>query len=276
MDPALLKEREIFKRRALQQPVIEKKRPKHSDVSKSKLSKRPRPTSAAPEFDYKTVASSSQNRFAILAKIVKHLKEKHQQGDSYPITVDEILEETFQCDVNPRDRHWLQTQALVNNPKVEIVDGDTFKFKPKYQIRDRKELLKFLNKQDLRGEGGIMEADVVESLANAHKAMKHLGDKLLFVTRPIDKKRVLFYNDKNYNFSVDEDIRKLWRSVAVEGVDEGKIGEYLSIQGITSMQDVGVRPAVQKRKKLTKKRPAKFKTHNEHISDVLVDYSSKN
>ena len=30
-----------------------------------------------------------------------------------------------------------------------------------------------------------------------------LGDQIVFVTRP-DKKRILFYNDKSYSFSVDE------------------------------------------------------------------------
>ena len=34
---------------------------------------------------------------------------------------------------------------------------------------------------------------------------------------------------------------KLWRGVAVDGIDENKIEDHLEKQGITSMQDVGLR-----------------------------------
>ena len=44
-----------------------------------------------------------------------------------------------------------------------------------------------------------------------------------------------------HHFPVTADIQKLWRSVAVEGIDESKIGDHLHKQGITSMQDVGIR-----------------------------------
>ena len=37
------------------------------------------------------------------------------------------------------------------------------------------------------------------------------------------------------------EIKKLWRTVTVEGVDERKIEEYLQKQGITSMQDIEVK-----------------------------------
>ena len=44
-------------------------------------------------------------------------------------------------------------------------------------------------------------------------------------------------------FSVSE-FQKLWRGVSVEGQDERKIEEYLDKQGITSMQDVGLKKVV--------------------------------
>ena len=40
------------------------------------------------------------------------------------------------------------------------------------------------------------------------------------------------------------DFQKLWRSATVDGVDEGKIEEHLKKQGITSMQDAGLRKVV--------------------------------
>ena len=36
----------------------------------------------------------------------------------------------------------------------------------------------------------------------------------------------------------------MWRSVAVEGLDEAKIEDYLTRNGITSMQEAGIRKVV--------------------------------
>lgn len=38
----------------------------------------------------------SQHRFSALAKIVRYLRSKHQEGDDYPLTLEEILDETNQ------------------------------------------------------------------------------------------------------------------------------------------------------------------------------------
>jgi transcription initiation factor TFIIE subunit beta len=54
-----------------------------------------------------------------------------------------------------------------------------------------------------------------------------LGEEILFVTRPHDKKKVLFYNDKACSFQVDDEFQKLWRAAAVDGMDDEKIEEYL-------------------------------------------------
>ena len=71
----------------------------------------------------------------------------------------------------------------------------------------------------------------------------------------------------------DEEFVKQWRSVSVDGVDDGKIEEYLTKQGIASMQDNGVKVrAIPKRKKgvVSRKRAPK---DNQHMAGVLEDYS---
>ena len=93
-------------------------------------------------------------------------------------------------------------QALVNNPKIEVVDGK-YAFKPKYNLKDKKALLRLLDQHDQRGLGGILLEDIEEGLPNSQKAVKALGDQILFVNRP-DKKKILFFNDKSCQFSVDE------------------------------------------------------------------------
>lgn len=46
----------------------------------------------------------------------------------------------------------------------------------------------------------------------------------------MDKKKVLFYKDKT-TITIDEEFQKLWRSVAVDAMDDAKIDEYLDKQG---------------------------------------------
>lgn len=45
------------------------------------------------------MAGSSQYRFGVLAKIVKHMKIRHQDGEDQPISLDDILDETNQLDI---------------------------------------------------------------------------------------------------------------------------------------------------------------------------------
>lgn len=53
-------------------------------------------------FSYKTMAGSSSYRFGVLARIVRHMKQRHQQGDDHPLTLDEMLDETNQLDVGSK------------------------------------------------------------------------------------------------------------------------------------------------------------------------------
>jgi transcription initiation factor TFIIE subunit beta len=48
------------------------------------------------------MSGSSQYKFGVLAKIVKHLKTLHQNGGDQALTLDEILDETNQLDVSQK------------------------------------------------------------------------------------------------------------------------------------------------------------------------------
>ncbi len=92
----------------------------------------------------------------------------------------------------------------------------------------------------------------------------------------MDKKKVVFYHDHTSDFKVDDDYQKLWRSVAVDGLDDNKIEEYLDKQGIKSMTDQGPkRVAVPQKRKRGGAGRRKFKAprDNEHLKDVLEDYN---
>lgn len=170
---------------------------------------------------------------------------------------------------------WLQTEALQSNPKMEVTpDGQRFSFKPVYKIKDGKTLLRLLKQQDLKGLGGVLLEDVQESLPMCEKVLKNRAHEILYITRPMDKKKILFYNDRSANLNVEEDFQKLWRSVTVDAMDDAKIDEYLEKQGIRSMQDHGPKKmmAPKRKKAAQKKRQFKKPRDNEHLADVLETY----
>lgn len=200
-------------------------------------------------------------------------------------------------------KQWLQTEALVKNPKIEVTSDGRFVFKAMYKIKDKKSLLRLLKQQDLKGLGGILLEDIQESLPHCDKHLKvninaiililstdivynmtaifiriyqfqSLQNEILFITRPLDKKKIVFYNDKTAQFPIDDEFQKLWRSVAVDAMDDQKIDEYLEKQGIRSMQDHGPKkPAPIKRKKpISKRKQFKKPRDNEHLADVLETY----
>jgi len=289
MDPSLLKQREAFKRRAMENPVVERRtkkpepEPGSSGGGKSRPTKKSTKTDESKppkEFDYKSMAGSSNVKFAVLASVVKHLRMKHQENDMEPLSIDEILDEMNKVDLSPRIKHWLVTEALVNNPKVTVVEGEKYCFKPVLDVHDRKGLLRLLMNNDTRGLGGVLMEEVQESVPNYQKVVKNLGDQVLIIDRPSDKKQVLFYNRKEpelIQHPINEELQKLWRSVTVDGVDERNIEEYLQRHNITTMQDriIG-KASKQKRKVGGRKWDFKTaKTHNTHIGEVLQDYSDK-
>lgn len=281
MDPALLRDRELFKKRALSNPAVEKRSASAESSKKKKAKIDIGGTSSSKQssdgsngsFNLKSLSGSSNYKFGVLAKIVNYMKTRHQRGDTHPLALEEILDETQHLDIGMKQKQWLMSEALVSNPKIDIVDGK-YAFKPKYNLKDKKALLRLLDKHDQRGLGGILLEDIEEGLPNAQKAIKALGDQIIFVTRP-DKKKILFYNDKSCQFTVDEEFQKLWRSVPVDSMDEEKIEDYLKRQGISSMQDSGPKKVipVQKRKKANSQKKRRFKTHNDHLAGVLKDYT---
>ena len=176
------------------------------------------------------MTGSSNYKFGVLAKIVRHLKARHQDGDDHPLSLEELLDETNQLDVGNKVKQWLLNEALIRNPKVEVTPEQKFLFKPPYKVRDKKSMLKLLKHHDLKGMGGILLEDIQESLPNCEKILRILNNEIIYIQRPMDKKKILFYNDRTANLSIDEEFQKLWRAVAVESMDDQKIEEYLEKQ----------------------------------------------
>lgn len=259
-------------KKAFSTPLEVKKRsqqPAAQEPPKKKVSKiaPPEPSS------YKSMTGGSQYKFGVLARIVRHMKTRHQDGESHPLSIDEILDETNQLNAGPKVKQWLITEALPNNPKVQEVEGK-YLFKPPLPVRDRKSLLKLLRQHDMKGHGGILLDDIQESLPHCDKVMKQLDKEILRITRQTDKKQIIFYHDKGINFPVDKEFQQLWRNTSVDGLQDENIEEYLNKQGIKSMQDTGpkVKPIRRKAKK-SRTRATKI-SDNEHMQHVLQTYDA--
>jgi len=85
----------------------------------------------------------------------------------------------------------------------------------------------------------------------------------------------VFYHDDSDDFDVQEDFVKLWRSVTVDGKDDINIDEYLTKNGIKSMQDQSIKasPIIRKPIKRNINRKKKALKDNLHIAADLEDYS---
>lgn len=57
-----------------------------------------------------------------------------------------------------------------------------------------------------------------------------MQNEILYVCRPGDKKKVMFYNDKSASIDINEEFKKMWRSIAVDNMDDEKIEEHLEKQ----------------------------------------------
>ncbi len=83
---------------------------------------------------------------SVLAKIVRHMRQRHMEGDDHPLNLEEILDETNQLDVGNKIKAWLAAEALKNNPKISASPEGTYIYKPPYDVRKKSGLLKLLRK----------------------------------------------------------------------------------------------------------------------------------
>jgi len=295
MDKALLEEREKFKKSFMKVHTDgpkSGKRPSEaaggsggSSSKKSKSDKESKNSSSAKaKLDLAQLkqmgAGGSQFKFGVLTKIVRHMKTRHMEGEDQPLTLEEILDETHQLDVDSKTKYWLSTEALKSNPKISHSlgpQGTTYLFKPPFSILTKKALMKLLKVYSIKGKGGIMLDDLQESLPKCESIIRKLEDNgdIWIIPRPQDKKKVVYYHDDGDDFEVSEDFVKLWRSVTVDGKDDINIDEYLTKNGITSMQDQGNKNAPIKRKPIKRNinRKKRALKDNLHIAGDLEDYS---
>jgi len=284
MDKELLKERQKFKDSFMKVhtdgPKAEKRPAPGSSSSskKSKSEKEPKKESAKAKLDLATakqMGTGSQFKFGVLTKIVRHMKNRHMQGEDNALTLEDALDETHQLDVDSKTKFWLSTEALRNNPKIDASGSGpstTYLFKPPFNITTKKALMKLLKGYSIKGKGGILLDDLQESLPKCEAIINKLEDNndIWIIPRPQDKKKIVYFHDDGDDFDVSDEFVKLWRSVPIEGQDDVKIDEYLKNHGITSMEDQSRNGPIKRKpiKRNMKKRKVALKD-NLHVSKDL-------
>ena len=118
MNSELLREREAFKKRAMAATSLSapKKMKESSSAppveSSKKVTKSSGDTSAKAKLDLAQIKSmgqgGSQFKFGVLAKIVRHMKVRHMEGEDQPLTLEDILDETNQVSMENKLRVFIE------------------------------------------------------------------------------------------------------------------------------------------------------------------------
>ncbi|CAF3777315.1 unnamed protein product [Rotaria sp. Silwood1] len=290
---SLFKERENFLKRqkdASAFTISNEKRQKIEKLSSSSSSQktnRPKPTfgrsKTSSDFtsDYHISSTSSKSRFLTLTNIVEKLQERFLGGQTDAITLDEIIAES-DLTIDPSDKHWLASEALLSNEKIDVKkvdDVNKFVYKPPLDLKAPKKihLLNLIKNRHEKCEGAVTVDDVRDTIpkAKADSIIDSLIKNGDIVKVTSNKKDVLFYTDRAYNLRVNPEFIESWRKISVEGLDDKKIWEFLDNQGHYGLTK-NIPRQVQLPTKSSKRggrRPDTMK-HNLHVAHQLEDYSN--
>lgn len=247
-----------------------------NDARKRKINAKPEVCDSTPKRAKLVINNNVDSNNSLLFKIVNHLKIRRQQKQFAPLTLDEILQETSQCDVSTANKNWLINEALPQNEKIEVV-GDRYSFKPSFKLKNPTELLDLVRNQFSNEMGMITKDSLGESIgdANIGKALDKFKNEIA-VIKGNDKKDLIYGQIKGMNNTVNDDFLKLWRSCSVSETSESKICESLRKEGIHAydFKDMtGIATGEQKKGKQNKRRNCRVE--NGHMTDVLIDYNQK-
>jgi len=285
---ALFKEREKFVKRQAEETAFLASNEKRQKVEKPSSQKSNRPKSAigrsktSSDFtsDYHTPSAASKTRFLKLTNVVEKLQERFLGGQTDPVTLEELIQESGLL-IEPSDKHWLASEALLRNPKVDVKridDVNKFVYKPPLDLKAPKKihLLNLLKSRHERCEGAITVDDVRDTISkgkadNIIDSLIKSGDVVKVTS---NKKEVLFYTDRAYDLHVNPEFIESWRKISVD-LDDKKILEFLNNQGHYSLIKNVPRQTQLPTKPSRRggRRPNPMK-HNEHVADLLIDYSN--
>ncbi|KAF7639131.1 Transcription initiation factor IIE subunit beta [Meloidogyne graminicola] len=292
MDPALLKQRQDFMRQAIRSmdTMQQIKKDSTEGTSSSTVQQKSKKKRVAPIKESKSTLSSTttaannnnaiQNaaNFSMMARIIDYMRKRHLNIQQWGLTLTEVLDEMQVYDLNKKTLLWLQ-EALKQNPRLEVDAENKLIYKPPHRVKNKATLLALLKKQHTDGKGGILLSELGDCVANPEALVKALGPQCIDLPTQINKRKdtVLFFNDEETDYQLDEEFIQLWRSAGVEHLDETKIEEYLQKHGLETARDLAPGKKVGETGNAPKRKQSKKaiqKVHNVHLEDVLEDYAA--
>jgi hypothetical protein len=277
---ALFKGQEKFIKRQANASAFLASNEKRQKVEKPSLQKPNRSKTLSDiTSDSHSSSSTSKPRNLKLKNIVEKLQERFLNGQTEPITLEEIIEESGLL-IEPSDKHWLASEALLVNEKIDVKkidDVNRFVYKPPLHLKARKKihLLNLLKSRHEQCEGGITVDDVRDTIpkAKADSIIDSLTKSNDVVKILSHKKEVLFYTDPAYDLHVNPEFIESWRKISVEGLDDKKIREFLDHHGYYALKKNTPRQIQLPKLKRVGRRPNTMK-HNKHVVDQLMDFSN--
>lgn len=127
---------------------------------------------ALPNIKFADTPKTGPSNLYVLKIVVDYLKSRHLDGIRHPLSVPEILEETPLHNLPVNTVKWLESEALANNPKIGISSDGKFYYKPKYNIRDRKDLYNLLKEHHIQALWAVRFNDVADCVKNADDLVK--------------------------------------------------------------------------------------------------------
>ncbi|KJE88876.1 hypothetical protein CAOG_00449 [Capsaspora owczarzaki ATCC 30864] len=161
-------------------------------------------------------AEVSSNLVRLCERIVTHLRDRHLARDDNAATefsLDELLARVSERVLSPAElddmRHRLEGNILINH-----VDGK-FRYKPKYAVGSKDELLELLRSYYMQGLGGIKQSELLQCYREAADDVMQLqADNRIYVLKPTKgTEMILFYNDPRLRVDVDEEFKDLWSKI---------------------------------------------------------------
>ncbi|CAO3704006.1 unnamed protein product [Rhizopus stolonifer] len=169
---------------------------------------------------------TGQHAMSQLYTVIQFLKD-----NDHPQFVVSIASRT-KVDIAKNPALW---EKLVHNEKIEYDSvNNVFSYKPTYQIKSKEDLLTLLVTK--KKEGGMDYKDLKDSYSKLGSAVEELaGEGVILVVRNKDgNPRVLFYNEAQYNTSIDADFKKMWSEISIP--DETDLPKALEEAGLKTME----------------------------------------
>ncbi|OAF70262.1 General transcription factor IIE subunit 2 [Intoshia linei] len=252
------KEVKSFRKRAMNIPTVENRK---EEIKK-------------PKFEFSvtskslTTDSTSSYKFSVLAKCVRHMKKRHLTNMTTPLGIDEIMNEINITNTSAILRRWLVNEAFISNERIKIVDGK-YAYQPPFDIKDAKTTLKLLRHYWLKMKGGVPIKLIEESLPNYEKVIQRIQDHIVTVNTTTTKKPVVFFKDTRDQLKINDEIKNLWKTVKLDGMDDIKISDYITSHHLGQPSQI-IRKVAPKQKKQQNK---PLKSNNEHLTNKLLSMS---